>query len=220
MNMTKSVIPALSFKNNQLVIVREGEYVRYSEERKNFDLRGAFKELKDFDRIYLLDIDGIESDKPQTELIRKATATKNIWVDIGARHAEGITDAFIAGADKAVLSTKTLLSFEEIERSIELSDELILSIDYDGKIVSPSEEIRKMGVAELTEKCVDRGIDMIIYSDLSTGAFDGSGLRKIPDLEFDLLVGGLSRKKINYIDHENIEYYILGFEEAIEFQSR
>lgn len=113
------MIPSLSFKSQNLVIVNQGSYERFSYNDMELDLWGAFKELESYDKVYFLDLDGIEFNKPQTEIIRKASTSKEVWADIGARNAEGITDAFIAGADKAVLSTKTLESFEEIERSIE-----------------------------------------------------------------------------------------------------
>ncbi len=215
-----NIIPALSFKDNNLVIVRDGKYIRYSEEGELLDLWGAFKEIQNHDTIYFLDLDGIEFNRPQTDLIRKASTTKEIWVDIGARDAESITDAFIAGADKTVLSTKTIESYKEIKKSIELSDELILSVDYNDGLISPSEKIREMGVKELTKRCVDSGIQKIIFSDLSNGSFNKRALREMPNLAYELYLGGISYSDINYVDHENLESFILSFEEALKSQSR
>lgn len=212
------MIPSLSFKNQNLVIVDQGSYEKYSYNDMEVDLWGAFKELESYDKIYLLDIDGIEFNKPQTEIIRKASTSKEVWADIGARNAEGITDAFIAGADKAVLSTKTLESFEEIERSIELSEDLILCVDYKDELISPSKEIRDMGIRDLTTSCVDKGIEKVVFNDLSSEPFDGKGLRNMPRGDYQLYIGGISLERVDYVDHENLQDFIVKFREAVKYR--
>jgi len=216
--MVKNMIPSLSFKNQSLVIVNEDSYERYSYNDMELDLWGAFKELEGYDKIYFLDLDGIEFNKPQTDIIRKASTTKEVWADIGARDAEGITDAFIAGADKAVLSTKTVASFEEIERSIELSEDLILCVDYKDYLISPSKDIKDMGIRDLTNSCVEKGIEKVIFNDLSHKPFDEKGLRKMPIGDYQLYVGGISLDRIDYVDHENLEDFILKFREAVRYR--
>ncbi|MFP4142964.1 MAG: HisA/HisF-related TIM barrel protein [Thermoplasmata archaeon] len=216
--MSMDVMPSLSFKNNRIVVVEEGSYENVSQNGGYIALREAFAELSDYDKIHFLDLDGIEYDRPQTEMIRRASTMKEIWADIGARTAEGITDAFIAGADKAILSTKTISSFQEVKRSVELSDELILCVDYDDGIVSPSEEIRKMGVKEFTRSSIDEGIYKVVFNDLSQRDFDEKGLRKMPLGEYELYIGGAPLEKIDYITHENLKEYILKFREAVRFQ--
>ncbi len=212
------MIPSLSFKRQNLVIVDEGSYEKYSYNDMELDLWGAFQELESYDKIYFLDIDGIEFDRPQTEIIRKASTTKEIWADIGARTAEGITDAFIAGADKAVLSTKTVESFEEIEGSIELSDELILCVDYKDGLISPSNEIKNMGIGDLTTYCVQEGIEKVVFNDLSNKGFDEKGLRKMPRDDYQLYLAGISLDKVDYVDHGNLQDFILKFREAVKYQ--
>ncbi len=212
------MIPSLSFKSQNLVIVNQGSYERFSYNDMELDLWGAFKELESYDKVYFLDLDGIEFNKPQTEIIRKASTSKEVWADIGARNAEGITDAFIAGADKAVLSTKTLESFEEIERSIELSEDLILCVDYKDGLISPSKEIKDIGIRDLTMSCVDKGIKKIIFNDLSNGPFDEKGLRKMPRGDYQLYIGGISLDRMDFVDHENLTDFILKFREAIRYQ--
>ncbi len=212
------MIPSLSFKSQNLVIVNDGSYERFSYNDMELDLWGAFKELEDYDTIYFLDLDGIEFNKPQTDVIRKASTSKEVWADIGARNAEGITDAFIAGADKAVLSTKTVESFEEIERSIELSEDLILCVDYKDELISPSKNIREMGIRDLTTNCVERGIEKVVFNDLSNDPFDEKGLRKLPRNDYQLYIGGISLDRVDYVDHENLEDFILKFREAVKYR--
>jgi len=212
------MIPSLSFKSQNLVIVNDGSYERFSYNDMKLDIWGAFKELEGYDTIYFLDLDGIEFNKPQTDIIRKASTSKEVWADIGARNAEGITDAFIAGADKAVLSTKTVESFEEIERSIELSEDLILCVDYKHELISPSKSIREMGIRDLTTNCVEKGIEKVVFNDLSNNPFDEKGLRKLPRNDYQLYIGGISLDRVDYVDHENLQDFILKFREAVRYQ--
>lgn len=216
--MVMDMIPSLSFKNQNLVIVKESSYERFSYDDMQIDLWGAFKELDGYDKIYFLDLDGIEFNRPQTDIIRKASTSKEVWADIGARNAEGITDAFIAGADKAVLSTKTVESFEEIERSIELSEDLILCVDCKDGLISPSEEIREMGIRNLTTSCIERGIEKVVFNNLSNRRFDEKGLRKMPIGDYQLYIGGISLDRVDYVDHENLQDFILKFREAVTYQ--
>ncbi len=212
------VIPSLSFKNQKLVIVKEGEYKRYENEGEKIGFWDALGEVSDYEKILFLDIDGIEFNSPQVDLIRKASTRKEIWADVGARNAEGVTDAFIAGADKVILSTKTIASKDAIKESIEMSDDLILSIDYKDGLISPSSEIKDMGIKEITEFCIKEGIEKIIFSDLSDERFDDSVLRELPSGDYELYLAGVSIKNMDYISHDNLESFLMGFEEAVRYQ--
>lgn len=212
------VIPTLSFKNQKLVIVKDGEYERYEYEGKEIDFWDAIGEVSDYDKMLFLDIDGIEHNRPQVDIIRKASTRKELWADVGARNAEGVTDAFIAGADKVILSTKTIASLEAIEESIEMSDDLILSIDYKNGLISPSPEIKQMGITEITEFCIKEGIEKIIFSDLSDERFDDDVLRKLPTGDYQLYLGGVALNNMDYVRHDNVESFLMGFEEAVRYQ--
>ncbi len=216
--MEKNIIPSISLIDDKPVVVTNGTYQPYVSNGKELDLWGVMDELSDFDKVHLLDLDGIEFNKPQTESIRKIGSRKEVWVDIGARGPEGITDSFIAGADKTVIATKTIRSLKGILESIDLSDQLVLSIDYKDGLISPSEEIKKMGVEGIVELALNKDFDEIIFADLGEKRFDERALRSIPEGDYELFIGGASLDEIGYIHHGNIEGYILGLREAIRWQ--
>ncbi len=216
--MEMEFIPALSLMKSKPVIVEDGEYRPYIKDGSELDLQDILNELTGYDALYFLDLDGIEFDRPQTEPIRKMSTRKKVWVDIGARNSKGITDAFIAGADRAVISTKTISSKEGIKNSIDLSDKLILSIDYKDKIISPSKEIRDMGVKGITQFCLDEGIDVIVFTDLSDNKFQRRYLQLLPSGDYDLFVGGISHKRADALSHPNLKGLILDLKEAIRYQ--
>lgn len=216
--MEKNIIPSISLIDDKPVVVTNGRYEPYVSNGKELGLWEVMDELSDFDKVHLLDLDGIEFNKPQTESIRKIGSRKEVWVDIGARGPEGVTDSFIAGADKTIISTKTIRSLRDILESVDLSDQLVLSIDYKNGLISPSEEIKNMGVTRITELALGKDFDKIIFADLGNKRFDERALRSLPEGDYELFIGGASLDEVGYIHHENIEGYILGLREAIRWQ--
>jgi phosphoribosylformimino-5-aminoimidazole carboxamide ribonucleotide (ProFAR) isomerase len=87
-------------------------------------------------------------------------------VDGGSRYSDSAIDILVAGAEKVVLSTKTLRSIEELKKAHELSQNIILGIDYDDGIVSPNKEISEMTPIDLVQEVQDLGIEDIIFTDL------------------------------------------------------
>ncbi|MEF8873788.1 MAG: HisA/HisF-related TIM barrel protein [Candidatus Thermoplasmatota archaeon] len=216
--MDKEIIPSISIIDEKPVIVEDEKYEPYVNDGIELDLWQALGELKDYDIVHLLDIRGIESNSPQTDAIRKVGTRKGVWADIGARGPEEITDCFIAGADKAIISTKTIRSKKSIKESIELSDELILSIDYKDGLVSPSDEIRKMGVKGVAEFALKEGFDKIIFTALGSKRFEERHLRSLPSGDYDLYIGGAGLKRAEYLDQENLKGFIFTLREAIRYQ--
>ncbi len=215
------VLPCISFKDGSPVIVEDDDYVPYSEGNKVLSRREILSRLGDFKRLYYVDINGIKSNKPQVDLIRRLSARKELWADIGARDSDGITDAYIAGADRAVVSTKTIDSKESIERSVDLSDEIILSIDYDQNIVSPSDELREMDIKEVINLGVELDIETIVLVDLSKGDFskpDNFDITDLPRKDYDLYVSGPKIEDLGRVWKEKIKGVILDLKEAVRYQ--
>ncbi len=216
--MDKEIIPSISLINGKPVVVKNERYEPYMVNGEELDLWDILGQLKGYDKVHLLDIDGIEFNKPQTDAIRKVSSRREVWADVGARDPEGVTDSFIAGANRTIISTKTIRSKKSIMGSVELSDQLILSIDYKEGVISPSKNIRNMGVNGIAEFALDQGVDKIIFSSLSNERFEERNIRSLPHGDFDLFVGGATLNRAKYIKHENLKGFILSLREAIKYQ--
>lgn len=211
------IIPSVSFKSNRPVVVASGDYQNYNENGEESDINGIMSALSDFDKIYYIDIDGIESNRLQTEIIRKISTRKEIWADVGARDVETVTDSFIAGANKTVISTKTMYSLDIMEKASEISDELVFSIDYKKGIISPSESIRKKDIEEIVMNALDLNFDHIVISDLSEDEFDIQLIEYLPAGDYNLYISGNTYElKENYYP-EYLNGIILGLREAIDW---
>ncbi len=211
------VIPAVSFLDKEPVVVAKEEYEVYYHEDDEWGLNDVLENLADFDRMYYLDLNGIHNNKPQLDLIRKVSRRKEVWADMGARDIETITDAYIGGADRAVISTKTMHDLELLEEGTELSDKMIFSLDYEEGIVSPSEEIEDMSLDELVEEGLSAGIDMMVISNLSKDTFDLDLLPELSKIDCSVYIGGGIEKERHDLYSEHVDGIILGLEEAIRY---
>jgi hypothetical protein len=96
-------------------------------------------------RILLWDWDGIAANRPSLDLLRRFEG-EGLWVDGGVRHAGDVADLLVAGAERAVVGTKTLASVADLQHAAELTENLLLQVDYqDGAVlVSPTLELRDL----------------------------------------------------------------------------
>lgn len=170
------IIPAINlFKGVPVIKMTEAYESLQDKDGKDKGVLEVIDELKGrYDKLFITDIHGIIKDKPQLELLRGISNKMELWVDAGSRSRDGAIDVLVAGAGKVVLSTKTLGNLNELEKAIELSENVVLSIDYDNGIVSPKKEIREMTPLDLLEEARSLGLEEIIFTDLKNLASDTS----------------------------------------------
>jgi len=161
-------IPAINlFKGIPVIKGTEGYEPLEDKDGNKMDIHELIDELKErFNRILITDINGINRDKPQLELSRELSTKMKLWIDAGSRTRDGAIDILVAGAERVVLGTKTLIDLGELEKALELSENVVLDIDYDDGIVSPRKTIREMSPLSLVEEVKRIGVEEIIFTDL------------------------------------------------------
>lgn len=211
------VIPSVSFKNGRPVIVSNGSYEEYSSMDDRASIWGVLEGLEDYEKFYFLDIDGIERNKLQSDIIKKLSTRKEIWADVGSRGPENVTDAYIAGAHRVVVGTKTLPSWEVLESAVDLSDQIILGIDHKDRVISSAKEIEGKSVDSILQHGLELDIDTFVLSNFSKDSFDKDMLRYLPEGDYELYIGGgiEDTKESRYPDI--LDGLILGLEEAAEW---
>ncbi len=212
------IIPSVTVKGGSPVIVEEERYVPYSNGGKSVNMWDLMGELGDYDKIYLLDLNGIERNRPNFDMIQKISARKDIWADLGARSVETITDTFIAGADRAVVSTRTMSSMNLIEDALELSRNIIFTIVVSEGVLSMSKKIKDSPVKKLVSRALEYGVDKIMVIDLSDKGFKKDLLHDLPEEGYELYIGGIN-KGIEYYE-DKVDGVMLGIKEAVEFQKK
>ena len=64
----------------------------------SYSLEDIIEKSDRYEKIYILDLDGIERDKPNLCTYQRLSASHDLWVDNGPRNLGDVVDAFMAGA--------------------------------------------------------------------------------------------------------------------------
>lgn len=181
------IIPAVNvYKGTPMIRGEEGYEPMRDDDKENLKIQELFNELsKRYDKALITDLNGINKDRPQLELLKDLSSKMELFVDAGLRYADGLIDILITGAEKVVLGTKTLRNLEELEDAVELTENVILGISYDERIVSPIESIRGMAPSSLAKEAKKAGIRDVIFTDLNHIAKDTSFHLDIGSTLFD-----------------------------------
>ena len=86
--------------------------------------------IKEGEKLYVLDLDGIEKDKPNLCTFQKISSNYQLWIDCGPRTLGDVVDIFMTGAESVTLR-KTLFSSINISDIREISENKVyLKIDF------------------------------------------------------------------------------------------
>jgi len=160
------LIPAVSIKNGKVAIVENGQY-RYIE-----DPIATIQQLES-PEVFILDINGIETNTPDLNLITKMSNYKDVWVDAGPQTVGGAMDILISGVARVVIGSKSIRKLEFLEEAVDLSDNVIFSLDYDDAIIIADRRMKGMDVPGLFDKLEEMAVSRVMLFDLG-GIRDGT----------------------------------------------
>lgn len=170
------LIPALTIKDESAVEVVNGQYRPIeNSDGEEWLVDDILWHLRDegYEEAYVLDIDGLERNRPNLPLIQAFCKTLPLWVDAGPFTTTAVMDELVAGASIAVLGSRNIHDQAMLNESLEMSTNIAVSIDYDGRVVSPNDQISsKTPRQHLTDLQV-AGVPNIIFFDfgrISRGA--------------------------------------------------
>ncbi len=186
------LIPAMSIMSGRVVVVKDGQYDFLRNENGRFRNPVNVVQELESEHVFILDIDGIEANKPDLNLIVKLSAHKEIWVDAGSQTAGDAADVLISGAARAVMGTKTMKDFEQLAEAVDLSENIIFSLDHDDGMIAANKKISAMGVDALLEEVAKLEIDTGMLFDLG-----GNRDCLVPDLNaMKKITGRFSRSYV------------------------
>lgn len=116
-----------------------------------------------YGRVILEDLDAIFGRIPHLDLLRRIEKL-DVWVDGGIRFSENVMDVLVAGGSKAVVGSKTLQSFDELEKALKLTKNIILQIDYCNQIMGRI-GVQFRTVSELFRRAKKAGVEIFVFMD-------------------------------------------------------
>lgn len=172
------------------------------------------KLLADYERALIVDMNGVRNNRPKLDFI-KDFEKKSIWVDGGARKADNAIDLFIAGAEKVVLRTETLVSMDELRKAHELSDQLIFELDLaDGRTINGPPEFQERRPEDLMKDVALIGLRSCLYLDKNGHIPSPSILHGLPD-DFELYIGMLHQSDSARLEDSGIKGIIVDAKELV-----
>ncbi len=163
------VIPSVSVQRGRVVIVNRGRYEALSDaDDKPITLDDFVRMyLADYKTICVLDIDGIERGRPQLGHVRLLGQGRNVWYDPGVRDMNDMADAFMAGATRVILGTKTLASKDVLIECHEASSDYVLGLDWTGDhIISRDAEMSQADPLDLLAEMKQLGVRRVLFTQL------------------------------------------------------
>jgi uncharacterized protein related to proFAR isomerase len=133
-----------------------------------------------FRRLYVVDLDGIERDRPQLDYLQELTRDTDVWVDGGVRSADAVIDVLVAGARRAVVSTGYLPGPDQLARAWKFSPEIVLELEIDdhGSIPRPDWEPDPVATAAAARSL---GLTDLIVAPRGERAIDWELVRKLAE---------------------------------------
>ena len=123
------------------------------------------------EKLYLADMDGIERNKPQLGVVQDICETIPTFYEGGVRYANNVIDMLITGAERCVIGTSTLVSFDDIRGAFKLSENITMKVDYRDGIVGSDESIAGRTFLSLARDVRDVGItEMFVPNVLASEA--------------------------------------------------
>jgi hypothetical protein len=118
-----------------------------------------------FKRIYIVDLDGIEHNRPQLDYLQEIARDTETWVDAGIRTADQAIDILITGARRAVISSARMQSMKEVRRTWKLSQDLAFEIETRDLIVQTrNPEWATAALPEIVRAVREIGLSDIVLS--------------------------------------------------------
>lgn len=176
-------------------LIVEGEIV-YEERNEYLSLgvdapKAIERILDEYGKALIVDLNGVFNNRPGLSFI-KEFETKPIWVDAGVRLAENVIDIFVAGAEKVVMGTRTLVGLDEVREANKLSDQLVFQVEArDGQTIAFTKELEERTPGNLLEEAAQIGVDIGFYLESGRGDPYPSMLHGITD-RLELYTGPLS----------------------------
>lgn len=118
--------------------------------------------------VFVLDLDGLERDSPDLGTVRRIAARRDVWLEAGTADADAMMDLFVSDASKVVLGTLTLRTMDVLADALQMSEDVVFSIAWDGAVLGADPEVAGRGAGPVLDKVAGLGLRDGILMDLGS----------------------------------------------------
>jgi len=113
---------------------------------------------RNFEKLYVMDVDGVERNKPQLDIIQALSDDFSVLYEAGPRRGANVVDLVIAGADMAYMSTLSLASLREIEVALTYSENVGFKVDWNEHIQGHGKMIEGAALSDVIKGALHYGV--------------------------------------------------------------
>lgn len=159
-------VPSTSLEILPVVHARAGTLVGPDAEPLEEDLKTVTRRFsREHDALYLVDLDGIQRNKPDVSLVQQVSHRVHTWSDAGSRSAEDLMDLVIAGAEQVTLRYQTAQGLATLEDAVRLTENVALGMEFQGEELVQN-RAWPATPPELVDHAEDLGVPIVVV-DLS-----------------------------------------------------
>lgn len=95
------------------------------------DLKTVARRFSDeWDSIYLVDLDGLQRNRPDVGLLQEVSDRVHTWADTGPRNPEDTMDLLMSGAEQVTVRYHTATDRKMVRESVRLSENVALGMEF------------------------------------------------------------------------------------------
>jgi len=157
------VIPLLLLKG-RTTLFREYSKKAISELSKSLRKR-------DFEKLYVLDLDGVERNKPQLDIVQVLSDDFSIFYEAGPRRGANVVDLVIAGADKVYMNTYSMSALDEVKVALTFTENIGLKIDWNDTVLGHGDGIEGCSLSDIIAAALGLGVkDFVVPAEVTNEA--------------------------------------------------
>lgn len=166
-------VPSTSLEILPVLHARGGSLVGPDAEPLEEELKTVARRFsRDWDAIYLVDLDGLRDNRPQVGLLQRVSERVSTWADGGARTPEDSMDLLMAGAEQVTVRYHTAGEREVVRETVRLSEQVALGMEFrDQQLLQnrawPAQPPELVGLAE------DLRIPLVVVDHSRAGTASG-----------------------------------------------
>lgn len=145
--------------------------------------------------VLLMDLSGMQRSRPNFEALKVLMKRKySVWLEMGVREVQDIFDGFTLGSQNVIIGSLTCSSRQMLEEIVELSDQSIPLLYFDGEVRWGSKRFGPKALTDSLDMLYDMGFDRAAVLDLrrlgTKDGFDKALAEEAVSREVKVLYGG------------------------------
>lgn len=170
-----------------LLLLKGRTSLRREYSKKELSALSKALRKKDYEKLYIMDLDGLERNKPQLDIVQSLCDDFAIFYEAGPRKGANIIDLIIAGSEVAYMNTASLESIAELEIALSFTEGVGFKIDWNGNMLGEGNGIKGSSVEKVLNEAHKAGIkEFVVPVEIIDAYFesltdDSSKIRAIAD---------------------------------------